>query len=193
MQNQTVTLPRKNVELMLDWLDGHYLKRPEFEVIRRLLVEVEEYQAGNRNLRTRHPGGAFPPAKSPPLQNECYAGSVGARVGFAMPARSLGEAAGKCHWREVVCTFRARVVGHCCAVWHRLGRAASSRRAFANLGADTPSRHRAEHNDQAIETANRSMIEPSDAQVVALALPGEDWATGRHRLLDSLIARDPYS
>jgi hypothetical protein len=38
MTEQTVTLPRMNVELMLDWLDGHYLKRPEFEEIRRLLA-----------------------------------------------------------------------------------------------------------------------------------------------------------
>lgn len=39
MSAQTVMLPRMNVELMLDWLDGHYLKRPEFEEIRRLLAE----------------------------------------------------------------------------------------------------------------------------------------------------------
>jgi hypothetical protein len=34
-----VSCPRMNVELMLDWLDGHCLKLPEFEEVRRLLAE----------------------------------------------------------------------------------------------------------------------------------------------------------
>ncbi|WP_137162224.1 hypothetical protein [Pseudomonas asiatica] len=34
-----VSLPRMHVEIMLDWLDGHYAKRPEFEEVRRLLAE----------------------------------------------------------------------------------------------------------------------------------------------------------
>lgn len=38
MAERSVTLPLMHVELMLDWLDGHYAKRPEFEEVRRLLA-----------------------------------------------------------------------------------------------------------------------------------------------------------
>lgn len=39
MSERSVTLPRMHVEMMLDWLDGQYAKRPEFEEVRRLLAE----------------------------------------------------------------------------------------------------------------------------------------------------------
>jgi hypothetical protein len=36
---ERLSLTRMHVEMMLDWLDGHYAKRPEFEEVRRLLAE----------------------------------------------------------------------------------------------------------------------------------------------------------
>lgn len=39
MEERSVTLPLIHVELMLDWLDGHHAKRPEFEEVRRLLAK----------------------------------------------------------------------------------------------------------------------------------------------------------
>ncbi|MPQ69221.1 hypothetical protein [Pseudomonas sp. MWU12-2323] len=39
MAERSVSLPQMHVELMLDWLDGHHAKRPEFEEVRRLLAE----------------------------------------------------------------------------------------------------------------------------------------------------------
>jgi hypothetical protein len=39
MSQRPVSLPRMHVEMMLDWLDGHYVQQPEFEEVRRLLAE----------------------------------------------------------------------------------------------------------------------------------------------------------
>ncbi len=38
MSERCMSLPRMHVEMMLDWLDGHYAKRSEFEEVRRLLA-----------------------------------------------------------------------------------------------------------------------------------------------------------